>query len=99
MSAAARHDPAPPLGCWCCGRPFQEEQLVRLGEHPEVGLCLQCAIWVKRRAVARHHKQHPTVLGRRRTGIDAVRDRVIERGWHERGRLGALLRGIDRYLH
>lgn len=71
---------------------------MRLGQHPEVGLCLQCATWVKRRAVARRDEQRPSLPGRLRAGIHTVRNTVIERGWHDRGRVGALLRRIDRYL-
>ena len=25
--------------CWCCGSKFSDEDLVRLGNHPEVGVC------------------------------------------------------------
>ena len=98
MTAEALPEAARPLGCWCCGGIFPEDELTRLGAHPEVGLCLPCATWVKRRAVARYHDKHPSVPGRLVGRIHALRTRVIERGWHRRGRLGALLRRIDRYL-
>lgn len=98
MTTPARQKPTTPTGCWCCGGDFPEDELVRLGEHPEVGLCLSCANWVKRRAVARHHEQHPSLPGHLRSGVHVVRNKVIEHGWHERGRFGALLRRIDRYL-
>lgn len=62
-----------------------------------MGLCLQCATWVKRRARARRDA-HPSLPGRLRAGIHTVRNTVIERGWHDRGRLGALLHPIGRYL-
>lgn len=98
MTAAAQHEPAPPTGCWCCGRDFPDDELVRLGAHPEVGLCRGCAITVRRRALARHHQRHPSVAGRLRGLVDTVRNHVITRGWQQRGLLGALLRRIDRYL-
>ncbi len=98
MTAAAEHEPAAQAGCWCCGRILPEHELVRLGEHPEVGLCLRCATWAKRQAVARYHEQHQSLPGQLLHGIDTVRNRVIERGWHERGLLGAVLRRVDRYL-
>jgi hypothetical protein len=53
---------------------------------------------VKRRARAREHECHPTPAGRLLAALDALRDAVIARGWHERGRLGAVLRRIDGYL-
>jgi len=28
--------------CWCCGRPSSEDDLVHLGNHPEVGICVSC---------------------------------------------------------
>ena len=37
-------------GCWCCGRITAEEALVRLGKHPEVGLCINCVRFLGRRA-------------------------------------------------
>jgi hypothetical protein len=85
-------------GCWCCGAEYPEAELVRLGQHPEVGVCLRCARWLQRRAVQRHDQQHPSPAARLRGGIQAVRDAVIRKGWHERGALGAVLRWIDRHL-
>lgn len=84
--------------CWCCGADQAEHDLVRLGAHPEVGVCLDCARWVGRRARTRRDEQHPTPAGQLRHALDTVRDRVISRGWHERGRLGTVLRSIDRRL-
>ncbi|MGH7743623.1 MAG: hypothetical protein ACREQ5_02210 [Candidatus Dormibacteria bacterium] len=91
--------PEPPTvpSCWCCARPYPDEQLTRLGEHPEVGVCLGCAVFLKRRATARSDALHPPA-SRVRGAIHSVRSAVIHRGWHERGPLGALLRRIDRYL-
>ena len=98
MTSATRPERAPSTACWCCGGDFPEAELVRLGEHPEVGLCLDCAVWVKRRAVARNQEQHPSLPGLLSRGLDTARNAVITRGWHERGRVGVLLRRIDRWL-
>ena len=98
MTATSGSRPTASPSCWCCDEEFPESELVRLGAHPEVGLCLGCANWVKRRAATRRHEQHPSIAGRLRGGVHAVRGKVIERGWHERGRLGALLHRIDRHL-
>jgi hypothetical protein len=84
--------------CWCCGTEYPETQLVRLGQRPEVGVCLRCTRWLQRRAVQRYDEQHPSPTARLRSRVRAVRAVVITRGWHERGMLGALLRWIDRHL-
>jgi hypothetical protein len=84
--------------CWCCSTQYPQAELVRLGQHPEVGVCLGCARWLQRRAVQRHDEHHPSPAARMRTGIQRIRTTVIRRGWHERGILGNLLRWIDRHL-
>lgn len=84
--------------CWCCGKDHPEERLVRLGAHPEVGVCLDCARWLHRRARRREDENRTGLAPRIRAGIDTVRASVICRGWHRRGVLGALLRRIDRHL-
>lgn len=84
--------------CWCCGAHQAGNDLVRLGAHPEVGICLDCAQWVGRRARARRDEQHPTPSGHLRRALSILREHVINRGWHERGSLGTLLRSIDRHL-
>lgn len=49
MTATAQPEPATPTRatCWCCGGLFPGSGLVRHGEHPEVGLCLDCAMWIR----------------------------------------------------
>ncbi|MGH3862863.1 hypothetical protein [Actinokineospora sp.] len=84
--------------CWCCGDQYPESELVRLGEHPEVGICLDCARSLRRRANARYDERRPSPAARLRAATDAVRQAVIRKGWHERGTVGALLRRIDRHL-
>lgn len=84
--------------CWCCGSQYPETDLVRLGQHPEVGICLECAHWLRRRATARHDEQHHTLAGQLRGVLQATRDYVINRGWHQYGHVGALLRRINRHL-
>ncbi|MCA1675072.1 MAG: hypothetical protein LC799_23750 [Actinobacteria bacterium] len=88
----------PGMGCWCCGTEYPEADLVRLGQHPEVGVCLGCARWLQRRAVLRYGERHPSPIARLRAGVNAVRSAVVRKGWHERGVLGAVLRWIDRRL-
>lgn len=41
---------APRPACWCCGRDVDENVLLRLGAHPEAGVCPDCAQHLHRRA-------------------------------------------------
>ena len=36
--------------CWCCGNSHSEVGLIRLGSHPEIAVCLDCARFLNRRA-------------------------------------------------
>lgn len=92
-----RSEPPSP-SCWCCGGEFAEVSLVRLGARPEVTICLDCARFLNRRALARRNEHRWTPLGAVRGRVQRVRDWVIENGWHRRGLLGAFLRRVDRFL-
>lgn len=98
MAVQPDQDSASTPRCWCCGSERPEAELVRLGAHPEVGVCLDCAHWLRRRAIARHDERHRTPPAWLRARLQAVRDYVIGKGLHERGLLGSLLRRIDRHL-
>ena len=98
MTVQPEQERASETGCWCCGTKYPEAELVRLGQHPEVGVCLRCARWLQRRAVQRHDEHHPSPTARLHAGIRAVQSAVIRKGWHERGMLGGVLRWIDRRL-
>ncbi|WP_245992370.1 hypothetical protein [Prauserella muralis] len=75
-----------------------DAELVHLGNHPEVGICVSCARWVQRRARALEDRHSRGVAAHLRALVGSARAAVIARGWHERGRLGAFLRRLDRYL-
>lgn len=100
MTAQPESSTAEPIDirCWCCDGEFAEISLVRLGAHPEVAVCTGCAFYLNRRAVAKEDAHRRGPGSRVRGGIAALRRWVIDHGWHERGRLGALLRRIDRHL-
>jgi len=38
---------------WCCGNQYADDQVVRLGRHPEVAVCLGCARYLNRGQGAR----------------------------------------------
>jgi hypothetical protein len=42
-------DPTGVTGCWCCGDRSVRAGLLRLGEHPEVGVCFRCVSVLARR--------------------------------------------------
>lgn len=79
--------------CWCCGETVGVEALTRLGLHPEVAICRNCAHDLDRRSGDRSSRPARAVF--RRLG-DRVRDEVMARGWHQRAHLGPLLRRINR---
>ena len=84
--------------CWCCGAGYVEADLIRLGQHPEVGICLGCARDLYRQRTERLDRARVSVPARVRAVIRAGRTAVIHRGWHHRPVLGRLLRWLDRHL-
>jgi hypothetical protein len=84
--------------CWCCGQQRPAEQMVYLGSHPEVAVCVACAHFLHQRARAREDQLHPSLPGRFRDVPRAGRDLVIRRGWHRAPGVGRLLRWAGRRL-
>ena len=80
--------------CWCCGHRQRAEDVVRLGNHPEVGVCLGCAHFLHQRARGREDAQRPSPAARARDGLWAVRGLVTARRWHEQPVFGPLLRWL-----
>ncbi|WP_300602564.1 hypothetical protein [Trebonia sp.] len=81
--------------CWCCGRAAAEDTVVRLGSHPEVGICVNCVHSLRRRA----RDLQATALRRRlRAAGESARREVMARGWHERPVIGPALRWINQHL-
>jgi hypothetical protein len=81
--------------CWCCGRTSPDSALVHLGNHPEVGICINCVHFLRRRA--RDH-QATVIRQRLRGAAESVRDGVMARGWHQRPLIGPALRWVNRHL-
>jgi len=96
--AVQDHPETPQSRCWCCGAQESDSDLVHLGNHPEVGICIRCAGWVRRRARELEDRHSHGIPARLRGLVRGARATVMAKGWHERGPLGALLRRIDRYL-
>lgn len=90
--------PADDSTCWCCGLPHPESVLTRLGAHPEVAVCTDCAHFLHRRARAQHDESRPTPGSRVRAVVQRGRAAVMARGWHQKRAVGRLLRGVNRHL-
>src|SRR5258705_11516381 len=81
--------------CWWCGLVSSDDALVRLGNHPEVGICISCVHFLRRRA--RDH-QATVVRQTLRGAAETVRGQVMARGWHERPVIGPALQWLNRHL-
>ena len=99
MSATETAKPvAPNLQCWCCGQHIPDEgRAVRLGNHPEVVICLRCAHFLHRRARGLEDALRPSPAARVRDALRSFRDLVIRRGWHRRPVIGPILRLLGRW--
>ena len=81
--------------CWCCGQIRSEDALVHLGSHPEVGVCINCVHFLRRRA---RDRQATVVRQWLRGAADSIRGEVIARGWPRRPVIGPALQWLDRHL-
>lgn len=80
------------MECWCCGQPVPVGQVVLLGRHPEVAVCLRCAHFLHQQARAREDEERPSLAGRGRDVLRAARESVIRHGWHQAPGIGRVLR-------
>ena len=74
------------------------ERMVRLGDHPEVRLCLRCAHFVHQRAWQIEDQGGGGPGGRVRDGLRILRAGVLRRGWHRNRFVSGGLRWLGRYL-
>ena len=85
------------VSCWCCGQEQPESSVVRLGNHPEVAVCLRCAHFLHLQASGREDAFRNSPAARARDGLRAARRFVVRRRWHERPVIGGLLRWLGRH--
>ena len=47
--------------CWCCGDRTVSASLLRLGDHPEVGVCFRCVkvLAIRKRTIERQTRTAP----------------------------------------
>jgi hypothetical protein len=93
-TAATGHGPAGPVECWCCGQDRDEQDVVRLGGHPEVAVCLRCAHFLHQQARGREDAARPSPAARVRDGLRAGRTLVMRRGWQHKPLIGPVLRRL-----
>lgn len=88
-------DPAPGVvTCWCCGQPRPDAEVVHLGTHPEVLVCLRCAHFLHQQARKREDAARPSIATRGRDVLRAGRQEVMRRGWHQKPIIGPMLRWL-----
>jgi GNAT superfamily N-acetyltransferase len=80
--------------CWCCGQHQPSAEMIHLGNHPEVILCLGCAHFVHKRAQAREDATRSSPIARARDWLRAGREYVIRRQWHHKPVIGPVLRWL-----
>ena len=83
--------------CWCCGVSQPEASVVRLGDHPEVAVCLRCAHFLHQQARGREDAVRPSPAARVRNRLRAARAFVVRHGWHQTPVIGSLLRRLGRH--
>lgn len=84
--------------CWCCGGTFAEDDLVRLGCHPEVGLCQACVRWVNRRAAEQKATGRKGPAAFYRGAFGTARIWVLRHDLQNKPVIGHLVQALDRLL-
>jgi hypothetical protein len=84
--------------CWCCGNLQDPAQMIRLGNHPEVTLCVRCAHRVAQQASEIDDRSMSGPAVRARDALRVMRRRVMERGWHRSRTFGPLFRWLGTRL-
>ena len=97
-TTVAEGEASPRAACWCCGSVEPAERLVRLGNHPEVAVCLRCAHFLSKQASGVEDRDRVGLGVAVRNRLRAGRRAVMDRGWHRHPALGRPLRWLGRHL-
>lgn len=87
-----------PDECWCCGCRHDSADMVHLGNHPEVAVCIRCAYSLKTWAWEIDDRSRTGVAVNVRNALRALRRRVMHRGVHQNKWVGRPLRWLGRRL-
>jgi hypothetical protein len=91
-------DASDPYECWCCGAVHAPNQMVHLGNHPEVAICIRCAYSIKNWAwqIEDRDKTGPAVKAR--DVFRQARKNAMRRQLHQNKWIGRPLRWLGRRL-
>lgn len=84
--------------CWCCGAIDDPDRMIRLGNHPEVALCIRCGRWAAKQAWEIEDRAKAGPMVQARETFRHLRRGVINRGWHRSRIWGGPLRWIGKRL-
>lgn len=84
--------------CWCCGSRQRDQDMVHLGNHPEVAVCVRCAHSLHKWAGEIEDRNRHAPTARARDGFRRIRKTVVQHGRHHAHGVGRSLRWLGRYL-
>jgi hypothetical protein len=71
--------------------------MVRLGNHPEVTVCVRCAHSLSKWAWEMEDRGRTSAAAHARNAVRALRKSVVRHGWHHNRYVGRYLRWLGRY--
>lgn len=86
------------IECWCCGAIDDSAQMIHLGNHPEVALCVRCGYWASHQAREIEDRSRTGPLAAVRSRLRSLRGTVIRHGWHRHPILGPPLRWLGKHM-
>ena len=95
---ATEEQPPGPAPCWCCGAETEPDQLVHLGNHPEVAVCTRCAHTLSKWAWEIEDRTRSGPAVRARNLFRRARKAVVAHGWQHSPLIGRLLRALGKHL-
>jgi hypothetical protein len=84
--------------CWCCGMVEDPAELVHLGNHPEVTVCIRCAHSISKWAWEIEDQSRTGLAVQARDRFRRLRKSVVQHGWQHDRFIGRPLRWLGKYL-
>jgi hypothetical protein len=95
---AAGETGGPTTDCWCCGDTRSVDEVVHLGNHPEVAVCTRCAHSLHTWAWELDDRTKTGLAVRGREAFRRLRRRAMEKGLHRNRFIGKPLRWLSKHL-